>query len=143
MERMKVCDLYQKYSFNEIFPHLKNLFEVNSGHRYAESAIGRWRALYDYWAVSAMTGRGITSSFHIRLVSRWEHCSPWVDMNCAVYDRQGQPECPLAAYEVDDVLAMEVEIDDDVDISEQEFIAGLFWEMSYIKTEKKLEILKK
>lgn len=126
-------DLYRKNSFNEIFTHLKSLFEVNRGYRYTDSAIGRWRAFYDYWAVSAMTGLGITSSFHIRLMSRWECCSPFVDMNCSVYDKQEQLVCPLAAYEVDDeILAMEVEIDDDVDISEQELIAGLFWEMSYI-----------
>ncbi len=68
---------------------------------------------------------------HIRLVSRWEYCSPMVDMNCSVYDSSDNIIAPLATYHpVNDALGMEV-VEDDVEITETELTAGLFWELTY------------
>ena len=58
---MTVSELFKKYDFESILPHLNHLFMVNSGRHFSDT--------------------------HIRLVSRWEHTSPSIDMNCHVKEK--------------------------------------------------------
>lgn len=137
---MKVQDLYRKYTFGEIVPHLEYLFRVNAG---SSNPVDRWSVFYDYWTAKAAPDEKTSPQNHVRLVSRWEGCSPMLDMNCAVYDENEMLIAPLAAYPADDeILAMEVIVEEEVQIAEQELLADLFWEMTYYETEKKLEIVK-
>lgn len=78
----------------------------------------------------------------MRLVSRWEHCSPRIDMNCSVYDNSDNIITPLAYYHPEsDILGMTLAVDDDVEITEAELVAGLFWEMTYRQTDDKKLII--
>ena len=73
------------------------------------------------------------SDYYIRLVCRWERCTPMLDMNCSVYSKSDhQLVCPMAAYSLwTEILEMDIQIDDDVEITAQELTAGLLWEITY------------
>lgn len=137
---MKVQDLYRKYTFEEIKCPLEHLFKVNSG---SGSSVNRWRVFHNHWAAAAVLYEAPLTRNHIRVVSRWEGCSPMLDMNCSVYDEHDELISPLAVYLPDsEILSMEVSVAEDVQISEQELLAGLLWEMTYYETEEKLQIVK-
>lgn len=124
---MTVSELFKKYDFESILPHLNHLFMVNSGRHFSEASIKVFRDLYKHWA-ECETKPTIR---HIRLVSRWEYTSPSIDMNCHVKEKN--VFCYAVADQKDmiEVLGMKVRVDRDVDISEVELAAGLFWEMTY------------
>ena len=124
---MTVSELFKKYDFESILPHLNHLFMVNSGRHFSDASIEVFRDLYKHWA-ECETKPTIR---HIRLVSRWEYTSPSIDMNCHV--RNKTVFCYAVADQEDmiEVLGMEVKVDDDVIISEVELASGLFWEMTY------------
>lgn len=61
-----------------------------------------------------------------------------IDMNCSLYDSLDNLIAPLADYHPEsDMLGMTVSVDDDVEITETELVAGLLWEMTYRKTKDK------
>ena len=127
MKRMTVSELFRKYDFESVLPHFDHLFEVNSKHHLSDESIEVFRGIYNHWAKCETK----PSDCYIRLVSRWEHTSPSIDMNCHV--RNKTEFCYSVADQKDmiEVLSMEVKVDKDVDISEVELAAGLFWEMTY------------
>lgn len=136
---MTVLELMQKYSYEETAPYLKHLFDVNSGEEHSLLSLKQWGILYNHWAGSV---EGIPCPYHIRVVSRWEYCSPMIDMNCSVYDSNNHPQWPLAEHRVSgEILGMKVCVDKDVTINNEELVAGLFWEMTYRETEDKVKIL--
>ena len=124
---MTVSELFKKYDFDSVLPHLDHLFVVNSGHNLTSSQVENARSFYDHWAKCETK----PTNCHIRLVSRWEHTSPSIDMNCHV--RENTTICYSVADQKDmiEVLSMKVRVDKDVEISEVELAAGLFWEMTY------------
>ena len=124
---MTVSELFKKYDFESILPHLNHLFMVNSGRHFSDASIEVFRDLYKHWTECETK----PTKCHIRLVSRWEHTSPSIDMNCHV--RNKTTFCYSVADQKDmiEVLSMEVKVDEDVEISEVELAAGLFWEMTY------------
>ena len=124
---MTVSELFKKYDFESLLPHLDHLFVVNSGRHFSEASIDVFRDLYKHWTECETK----PTKCHIRLVSRWEHTSPSIDMNCHV--RNKTTFCYSVADQKDmiEVLSMEVKVDEDVEISEVELAAGLFWEMTY------------
>ena len=124
---MTVSELFKKYDFESILPHLDHLFMVNSKHHLSDAGIEVFRGIYNHW-VQCETK---PTNYHIRLVSRWEHTSPSIDMNCHV--REKTAFCYSVAEQKDmiEVLSMKVRVDKDVEISEVELAAGLFWEMTY------------
>ena len=107
MKRMTVSELFKKYDFENILPHLDHLFMVNSGRHFSEASIEVFRDLYKHWTECETK----PTKCHIRLVSRWEHTSPSIDMNCHVKEKN------VFCYAVA--------------VSEVELAAGLFWEMTY------------
>ena len=127
MKRMTVSELFKKYDFENVLPHLDYLFVVNSGHNLSSTQVENARSFYNHWAKCETK----TTDCYIRLVSRWEHTSPSIDMNCHV--RNKTEFCYSVADQKDmiEVLSMKVRVDKDVEISELELAAGLFWEMTY------------
>lgn len=125
---MTVLDLLRKYDFESVIPHLNHLFEVNSKHSMSAEFIEVCRGIYNHWANECAPK---PTDCYIRLVSRWEYTSPSIDMNCHV--RNKTTFCYSVADQEDmiEVLGMEVKVDEDVEISEVELAAGLFWEMTY------------
>ena len=127
MKRMTVSELFKKYDFESLLPHLEHLFMVNSGRHFSDASIEVFRDLYKHWTECETK----PTKCHIRLVSRWEHTSPSIDMNCHVKEKN--VFCYAVADQKDmiEVLGMKVRVDKDVEISEVELAAGLFWEMTY------------
>jgi hypothetical protein len=124
---MTVLELFRKYDFDSVLPHLDHLFVVNSGRHFSDASIEVFRGLYKKWAECETK----PTKCYIRLVSRWEYTSPSIDMNCHVKDKT--TFCYSVADQKDmiEVLGMKVKVDKDVEISEIELAAGLFWEMTY------------
>ena len=124
---MTVLDLFRKYDFDSVLPHLDHLFVVNSGHKLSSSQVENARSFYDHWAKCETK----PTDCYIKLVSRWEYTSPSIDMNCHV--RNKTEFCYSVADQKDmiEVLSMKVRVDKYVEISEVELAAGLFWEMTY------------
>ena len=129
---MTVLELFRKYDFESVLPHLDHLFVVNSKHHLSEASIEVFRGIYNYWANEFEKK---PTDCYVRLVSRWEYTSPSIDMNCHV--RNKTTFCYSVADQKDmiEVLSMEVKVDEDVEISEVELAAGLFWEMTYREPE--------
>lgn len=125
---MTVLDLFRKYDFESLLPHFDHLFVVNSKHHLSDASIEVFRGVYHHWANECEPK---TTDYYIRLVSCWEYTSPSIDMNYHV--RNKTTFCYSVADQKDmiEVLSMEVRVDKDVDISEVELAAGLFWEMTY------------
>ena len=124
---MTVSELFKKNDFESILPHLNHLFMVNSGRHFSDASIEVFRGLYKKWTECETK----PTNRHILLVSRWEHTSPSIDMNCHV--RNKTDFCYALADQKDmiEVPSMKVRVDKDVEISEVELAAGLFWEMTY------------
>ena len=53
-------------------------------------------------------------------------------MNCHVKDKNGFCYAVAEQKDMIEVLGMKVRVDKDVEISEVELAAGLFWEMTYL-----------
>ena len=124
---MTVLELFRKYDFDSVLPHLDHLFVVNSGRHFSDASIEVFRGLYKKWAECETK----PTKCYIRLVSRWEYTSPSIDMNCHVKNKT--TFCYSVADQKDmiEVLGMKLKVDKDVEISEIELAAGLFWEMTY------------
>ena len=124
---MTVSELFKKYDFDSVLPHLDHLFVVNSRHHLSDKSIEVFRCIYNHWAQSETK----PTNCYIRLASRWEYTSPSIDMNCHV--RNKTDFCYSVADQKDmiEVLSMKVKVDKYVEISELELAAGLFWEMTY------------
>ena len=60
---------------------------------------------------------------------------PFIDMNCSIRGKKGFRYTVAGQEDMIEVLGMEVKVDDDVEISEVELAAGLFWEMTYREPE--------
>ena len=125
---MTVSEIFKRNDFESVIPHLNHLFEVNSKHSMSAEFIEVCRGIYNHWANECEPK---PADCYIRLVSRWEFTSPSIDMNCHV--RNKTTFCYSVADQEDmiEVLGMEVKVDEDVEISEVELAAGLFWEMTY------------
>ena len=72
----------------------------------------------------------------IELSSRWELTNSLIDWNCSVNDEKGLLHSAAEHKDKIEVLSMEVKVKDDVEISEVELAAGLFWEMTYLEPKK-------
>jgi hypothetical protein len=125
---MTVLELFRKYDFDSVLPHLDHLFVVNSKHHLSYACIEVFRGIYNHWANECETK---PTNCYIRLVSRWEYTSPSIDMNCHVKNKATFCYSVADQKNMIEVLSMKVRVDKDVEISEVELAAGLFWEMTY------------
>ena len=125
---MKVLELFRKYDFESVLPHLDHLFVVNSKHHLSDASIVVFRGFYNHWANECESK---PTNLYIELASRWEMTNSLIDWNCSVNDKKGLLYSAAEHKDKIEVLSMEVIVRVDVDISEVELAAGLFWEMTY------------
>jgi hypothetical protein len=125
---MTVSEILKRNDFEIVVPHLNHLFQVNSKHSMSAEFIEVCRGIYNHWANECETK---PTDCYIRLVSRWEYTSPSIDMNCHVKNKTAFCYSVADQKDMIEVLSMEVSVDKDVEISEVELAAGLFWEMTY------------
>lgn len=131
---MKIAEYFKKYSFDEIRQDYIHLFEENASKILTEEESTAWGRIYDRIKSMAENRAKDSGIYHACLVSRWEKASPRIDMNCHFCDSKNYMIGPLVdavAKHPDELLAMELFIDKDVEISETEITAGLFWEITY------------
>ena len=107
---MTFKELFSQFSFAEIRPAFLNLWQTNEPKLVEHLDLGKWERIYQN--VQALEAK--SSQYYIRLVWRWETCSPMIDMNCS-------PE----------IAGMEVVVEKDIVITPQELVAGLLWEITY------------
>ena len=130
---MTVLELFRKYDFESVLPHLDHLFVVNSRHHLSDASIEVFRGIYNHWANECEPK---PTNLYIELASRWEMTNSLSDWNCSVNDKKGLLYSAAEHKDKIEVLSMEVNVRDDVEISEVELAAGLFLEMTYLKPEK-------
>lgn len=72
------------------------------------------------------------TSYYVKLVDRWEKCSPFIDMNCIVCEDKNII-CTVAEYtDIAEIMSMELIIEKDITISNKELAGGLLWEITYL-----------
>ena len=130
---MTVLELFRKYDFESVLPHLDHLFVVNSKHHLSDASIEVFRIIYNDWANECEPK---PTNLYIELASRWEMTNSLIDWNCSVNDEKGLLYSAAEHKDKIEVLSMEVNVRDDVEISEVELAAGLFWEMTYLEPKK-------
>lgn len=130
---MTVLEIFKKYDFESVLPHLDHLFVVNSRHHLSDASIEVFRGLYNLWAQECEPK---STNLYIELASRWEMTNSLIDWNCSVNDEKGLLYSAAEHKDKIEVLSMEVKVRVDVEISEVELAAGLFWEMTYLKPKK-------
>jgi len=126
---MTVLELFRKYDFESVLPHLDHLFVVNSRHHLSEASIEVFRGIYNHWANECEPK---STNLYIELASRWEMTNSLIDWNCSVNDNKGLLYSAAEHKDKIEVLSMEMTVRVDVEISEVELAAGLFWEMTYL-----------
>ena len=126
---MKVFELYKKYDFESVLPHLDHLFVVNSKHHLSDASIEVFRGIYNHWSNECEPK---STTLYIELASRWEMTNSLIDWNCSVNDEKGLLHSAAEHKDKFEVLSMEVKVRDYVEISEVDLAAGLFWEMTYL-----------
>lgn len=126
---MNFKNLLEQYSFEDIFPDFMELWKINAPELAERLDKDGWKRIYQ----NIQSLNVNPSDYYIRLVCRWERCTPMLDMNCSVYSKSDhQLVCPIAAYSLwTEILEMDIQIDDDVEITAQELTAGLLWEITY------------
>ena len=127
---MTFKDLLTQYGFAEIKQPFLHLWRTNEPKLADRLDLDKWERIYQ--KVQALKAE--PSGFYIGLVSRWEHCSPMIDMNCSVYAKtDGRRDCPVACYPSwQETVGMEVSLlEDDIELTPQELAASLFWEITY------------
>ena len=103
MEQLTFKSLLTRFSFDDILPEFKALYQRNQPKQAQHANWEAYRCVYQ----KLQTHDVSESQYAIYLVSRWEGCSPMIDMNCSIH------------------------IDEDVTITLQELTAGLLWEITY------------
>ena len=126
---MTFKELFSQFSFAEIRPAFLNLWQTNEPKLVEHLDLDKWERIYQN--VQALEAK--SPQYYIRLVWRWETCSPMIDMNCSVYDKvDNHLDCPMACYPSwSEIAGMEVVVEKDIVITPQELVAGLLWEITY------------
>ena len=122
--------LIQNYQFADFKDEFITLWKFNAPNEDV-SGWKHYETLYKHLSEFEHT----PSEYSIRVGDRWEGCIPMVDMNCAVYNKEAELQGPLATHSISEAFDMPITIDEDVQMTEKELIAGLVWEISYCKRE--------
>lgn len=121
--------LLTRFSFDDILFDFKHLYQKNAPEAYQKTNWEAYRNVYQ----NLQKVETSDSRYVLYLASRWEGCSPMIDMNCSVYDKDAdeilQPMATYASWP--EILGMKIIIEHDIIITPQELTAGLFWEITY------------
>lgn len=135
MEHLTFKYLLTRFSFDDILSDFKVLYQRNIQESYLKADWEAYRKVYQYLQQLELS----ESKYCIYLASRWEGCSPLIDMNCSIYDKnKDEIYQPMATYpKWSEILGMRIIIEYDIIIRPQELTAGLLWEITYYgETEK-------
>ncbi len=129
MEHLTFKYLLTRFCFDEILSDFKTLYQRNVPESFLKADWEAYRKVYQYLQLLEPSG----SKYCIYLASRWEGCSPLIDMNCSIYDKNRDEICqPMATYpKWSEILGMRIIIEYDIVIRPQELTAGLLWEITY------------
>ena len=129
MEHLTFKYLLTRFCFDEILSDFKTLYQRNVPESFLKADWEAYRKVYQYLQLLEPSG----SKYCIYLASRWEGCSPWIDMNCSIYDKnKDEIYQPMATYpKWSEILGMRIIIEYDIVIRPQELTAGLLWEITY------------
>lgn len=121
--------LLSRFSFDDILPDFKHLYQKNAPDSFRNADWEAYRKVYHNLQNYEIS----ESRYIIYLATRWEGCSPMIDMNCSVYDKDvDEIFQPMATYSpLSEILDMDITIEHDIIITPQELTAGLFWEITY------------
>lgn len=112
-------DLLNRHRFEDIMPHIQQL----SSHIPVEHVNEYYARLKSYEATP--------TDKSIRIASRFEGCYPRIDMNACVLNEQGVITYPIIGYDsLCELANMAIYIDDNIQISEKEVLAGLLLEIA-------------
>ena len=120
--------LLEQYEFEEILQPFLKLWRYNAPELAKRLDLNKWKKIYQ--SIQAIQEE--PSDYYIKLVCRWESCTPMIDMNCSVYSKADNlRDCPMANYHSwAEILGMDILIDEDVEITPLELTAGLLWEIT-------------
>lgn len=119
-KRPTLSQIIRQISFDEVFGCMTFLKDRS----------GRTRAAASELFSTLAETEPVQTRYHIHIIDRWEGTSPRIDMTCTVRDSDDE-----IAFVIEDfpslagLMGMEVFVDDDVELSEAEIIAGLLWEL--------------
>lgn len=121
--------LLEQYEFEDILQPFLKLWRYNAPELAKRLDLNKWKKIYQ--SIQAIQEE--PSDYYIKLVCRWESCTPMIDMNCSVYSKADNlRDCPMANYHSwTEILGMYILIDEDVEITPLELTAGLLWEITY------------
>lgn len=121
--------LLSRFSFDDILPDFKHLYQKNALDSFRNADWEAYRKVYQNLQSHEIS----ETRYVLYLASRWEGCSPMIDMNCSVYDKDADEIFqPMATYDSwSEILGMKIIIEHDIIITPQELTAGLFWEITY------------
>lgn len=135
MEHLTFKYLLTHFCFDDILSDFRTLYQRNAPKSFLKADLEAYRKVYQHLQLLEPS----ESKYCIYLVSRWEGCSPLIDMNCSIYDKnKDEIRQPMATYPIwSEILDMRIVIEYDIIIRPQELIAGLLWEITYYgETEK-------
>lgn len=129
LEHLTFKYLLTRFSFDDILSDFKTLYQRNAPKSFLKANWEAYRKVYLLLQQLKLS----ESKYCIYLASRWEGCSPLIDMNCSIYDKNGDEICqPMATYPIwSEILNMRIIIEYDMIIRPQELTAGLLWEITY------------
>ena len=88
--------LLTRFSFDDILPDFKHLYQKNAPKSYQRTNWEAYRNVYQ----NLQKVETSESQYALYLASRWEGCSPMIDMNCSVYDKDADEIFqPMATYD--------------------------------------------
>lgn len=138
LEHLTFKYLLTRFSFDDILSDFKTLYQRNAPKSFLKANWEAYRKVYQYLQQLELS----ESKYCIYLASRWEGCSPLIDMNCSIYDKnKDEIYQPMATYpKWSEILGMRIIIEYDIIIRPQELTAGLLWEITYYgETEEMLQ----
>ena len=129
LEHLTFKYLLTRFSFDDILSDFKTLYQRNAPKSFLKANWEAYRKVYLFLQQLKLS----ESKYCIYLASRWEGCSPLIDMNCSIYDKNGDEICqPMATYPIwSEILNMRIIIEYNMIIKPQELTAGLLWEITY------------
>lgn len=112
-------DLANQYEFDAVSPYILQLF--------GDAPIDELKELYCKLKVCGT----YATDKSIRIASRWEGCYPMIDMNACVLNEQRVIVSPVAHCDssLQELVNMDIYVDEEVQISENEVLAGLLLDM--------------
>ena len=129
LEHLTFKYLLTRFSFDDILSDFKTLYQRNAPKSFLKANWEAYRKVYLFLQQLKLS----ESKYCIYLASRWEGCSPLIDMNCSIYDKKRDEICqPMATYpRWSEILGMRIIIEYNIIIRPQELTAGLLWEITY------------